>query len=312
MECKGTYTAIVTPLKNDEVDYEGLRNNILFQIEQGVDGIVPLGTTGETPTLSEQEQEQIIKVAVETVRENRERNREDKTEIKTERKVKVIVGTGSNSTKHTIEKTQRAKELGADAVLIVTPYYNKPTQEGIFQHFKAITEAVDIPVVVYNIQGRTGTNIETGTLQRIAKLHGIIGVKEASGNLTQMMEVIRTIQNTSYGQFSVLSGDDALTVPLIAIGGMGVVSVVSNIVPGKIVAMVQAARDGNFAEARRMHYELLPLFQVAFIETNPIPIKEAMMMCGMAAGSCRLPLCEMKQENKEKLRSVLEQMKLIK
>ncbi len=295
MEFKGTYTALVTPFKNDEVDYEGLKKNILFQIEEGVDGIVPLGTTGETPTLSEEEQERIIKLALETAKG----------------KVKVIVGTGSNSTKHTIEKTQRAKDFGADAVLIVTPYYNKPTQEGIFQHFKAVSEAVDIPIVVYNIQGRSGVNIETATLQRIAPLRGIIGVKEASGNLNQMMDVLQTIQTAAHPQFTVLSGDDAMTVPLIAMGGRGVVSVVSNLVPGKIVAMVNAALQGDLALARKMHYELLPLFQTAFIETNPVPIKEAMQLCGMAAGNCRLPLCEMKSENHEKLRAVLQQMSVL-
>src|SRR3989338_6428924 len=200
MEFKGTYTALITPFKKDDVDYEGLKKNILFQIEQGVEGIVPLGTTGETPTLSEEEQERIITLAVETAKG----------------KVQIIVGTGSNSTKHTIEKTQRAKDFGADAVLIVTPYYNKPTQEGIYQHFKAVSDAVDIPIVVYNIQGRSGVNIETATLQRIAKLRGIIGVKEASGNLNQMMDVLRTIQTPAHPQFTVLSGDDGMTVPLIA------------------------------------------------------------------------------------------------
>ncbi len=295
MEFKGTYTALITPFKNDEVDYEGLKQNILFQIGQGIEGIVPLGTTAETPTLSEEEQERIIKLSVETAKG----------------KVKIMVGTGSNSTKHTIEKTLRAKELGADAALIVTPYYNKPTQEGIFLHFKAVSEAVHIPIVVYNIQGRSGVNIETATLERIAKLRGIIGVKEASGNLNQMMDVITKIQTASNPHFNVLSGDDGITVPLIAMGGRGVVSVVSNLVPGKIVEMVNAALKGDIQSARKMHYELLPLFQTAFIETNPIPIKEAMNLCKMAAGNCRLPLCEMKAENKEKLKRVLQDMKLI-
>ncbi len=294
MEFKGTYTALVTPFKNDNVDYEGLKRNIQFQIAEGIEGIVPLGTTGETPTLSEEEQEKIIKLCIETAKG----------------KVKIMVGTGSNSTKNTIEKTQRAKDLGADAVLIVTPYYNKPTQEGIFQHFKAVSDAVDIPIVVYNIQGRSGVNIETSTLLRIAKLQGIIGVKEASGNINQMMDVIRLIQ-TSHPHFSVLSGDDGITVPLIALGGKGVVSVVSNLIPGKIVRMVNAASQGNIVLARQLHYDLLLLFQTAFIETNPIPIKEAMNMCGMAAGNCRLPLCEMKPENREKLKKVLLEMDVL-
>ncbi|MBI5388776.1 4-hydroxy-tetrahydrodipicolinate synthase [Candidatus Woesearchaeota archaeon] len=293
MEFSGTYTALVTPfLSSGDVDYEGLRNNIRFQIAEGITGIVPLGTTGETPTLSEYEQEEIIKIAV----------GEGKG------KVKVMVGTGSNSTHHTIENTKRAKKLGADMALIVTPYYNKPTQEGIFQHFKAVTEAVDIPVVVYNIQGRTGINIETATLKRIASLKNIIGVKEASGNINQMGDVIAEIQDKSQGKFSVLSGDDGITVPMMALGGRGVVSVVSNLLPGKVVRMVNAALSGNVAEAKKLHYEMLPLFKGAFIETNPIPVKAAMDMCGMPAGTCRLPLCAMQPENREKLKKILGQM----
>ena len=294
MDFKGVYTALITPFKGDEVDFEGFKKNLEFQIESGVNGILPLGTTGETPTLTQEEKEKIIKLAVETAKG----------------KVTIMVGTGSNSTKQTIENTKKAKELGAEIALIVTPYYNKPTQEGIYRHFKAVTESVDIPMVVYNIQGRTGKNIETPTLKRIVDLPNIIGVKEASGNINQMMGVINSICSKN-DCFSVMSGDDGLTLPSMALGGKGVVSVVSNLVPKKVVDMVNAATEGDFVKARKLHYELLPIFKGAFIETNPMPIKEAMNLCGMSAGGCRLPLCEMLPENKKQLEEVLREMKLL-
>ncbi|MBI5390675.1 4-hydroxy-tetrahydrodipicolinate synthase [Candidatus Woesearchaeota archaeon] len=291
----GVYTALITPFDSDgKPDLAGLRKNIRFQIEEGVDGIVPLGTTGETPTLSDTEQEAVIRVAV----------------AEAHGKINVMVGTGSNSTAKTIEYTQRAKALGADAALIVTPYYNKPTQEGIYQHFKAITEAVDLPILVYNIQGRSGVNIHTVTLKRIAGLRNIIGVKEASGNVEQMMEVIQQIQH-QYPHFCVMSGDDGLTLPLLSLGGKGVVSVASNLVPGEVVGMVKAALAGDFAQARKKHFELLPLFKAIFVETNPIPVKESMSMVGMPSGSCRLPLCALMPENRAKLQHVLQEMHLV-
>ncbi|HZX19531.1 MAG TPA: 4-hydroxy-tetrahydrodipicolinate synthase [archaeon] len=295
MNVSGVYTAMVTPFKNNKVDFEGFRKNVEFQIKNGVDGIVPIGTTGEAPTLSHEEKEQLIKTAVKTAKG----------------KVNVMIGTGSYSTSQTIENTKMAKELGADMALIVTPYYNKPTQEGLYRHFKAITEEVDFPVFVYNIKGRTGQNIETPTLRRIVDLPNIIGVKEASGDINQMCDVINTICS-DHETFSVMSGDDGLTVPLMVLGGKGVISVVSNIVPAKVVEMVKYGLENDFVNARRIHYELLPIFKGAFIETNPIPIKEAMNMLGMPAGECRLPLCEMGPENREKLKEILKQMNLIK
>lgn len=294
MELKGTHTAIVTPFKNEQVDYAGLEKNILFQIEQGIDGILVLGTTGETPTLEEEEKTKIIQLAVKVANH----------------KVPIMVGTGSYSTHHTIENTKKAKDLGADSVLVVTPYYNKPTNEGLFRHFKAVCDAVDIPVVVYNIQGRSAKNIETPVMKRISEIPNILGVKEASGSLEQMMDVIHTIASQKRG-FSVMSGDDAFTLALISLGGKGVISVLSNLFPAKITAMVNAALAGDFTKARSLHYELLPIFKGAFIETNPIPIKEAMNMCGMAAGGCRLPMCEMMPDNREKLRKILLDMKAI-
>ncbi len=294
MELKGTYTALVTPFKDGEVDYEGLKENIRYQIKEGITGILVLGTTGETPTLTDKEKEEIIRVAV----------------AEAKGKVKVMVGTGTNSTEHSIENTRLAKKLGADCVLIVTPYYNKPTNEGIFRHFKAVNDAVDIPIVVYNIQGRTGRNIETPVLQRISELKNVIGVKEASGSIDQMGEVVNQIAMKN-PRFSVMSGDDSMTLPLIAVGGKGVISVVSNLVPGRLVEMVNAGLEGDFEKARALHHELLPFFKGAFIETNPIPIKEAMNLCGMAAGGYRLPMCEMMSQNKEKLKSILAGMGLL-
>lgn len=295
MEMKGTYTAIITPFKGGQVDYDGLRQNLRHQIAAGVDGIVALGTTAETPTLSEDEQARIIGVCREECKG----------------KTALVVGTGSNSTEHTIHNTKTAKRLGADAVLIVTPYYNKPTQEGIFRHFRAVCEAVDIAVIVYNIQGRSGVNIETTTLKRIAQLGNVVAVKEASGNVGQMGDVLESIARVR-GGFSVMSGDDALTMPLMALGGRGVISVVSNLVPEKVVEMVNACLEGDFAKAREMHFALLPIFKGAFIETNPVPIKEAMGMCGMPSGECRLPLCEMSQDNRQKLHKILAGMGLVK
>ena len=293
MKIKGVITALITPFtQSGEVDYEGLRANIRFQIEQGVSGILPLGTTGETPTLTREEQDEIIKISVEEAKG----------------KVLVMVGTGTNSTKTTIKYTQRAQELGADMALVVTPYYNKPTQEGIYQHFKAVTQSVSLPVMIYNIQGRTGKNIETSTMQRIAALPNVVSVKEASGDVNQMGDVLSSIANDS---FTVMSGDDGLTLPLLSLGGMGVVSVVSNLVPGKVVEMVNSGLSGNFTKARELHLELLPLFKGAFIESNPQPIKYLMARAGMAAGPCRLPLMELSVGNKPLLDDLLRKMELL-
>ena len=294
MTISGVYTALVTPFTKDDIDFEGMRKNIRFQIDQGVSGILPLGTTGESPTITHEEKDNIIKLAVEEARG----------------KVQVMVGTGSNATNATIRYTETARELGADIVLIVTPYYNKPTQEGIFQHFKAVNDAVDIPIIVYNIQGRTGINISTETMRRLSELSNVVGVKEASGNIIQIGDVIGTIVNTGT-KFSVLSGDDGLTLPLLSLGGHGVISVVSNLLPARVVAMVQAALNNDFKTAAKIHFELLPLFKGAFIETNPIPIKAAMNICGMAAGGCRLPITPISKASEIQLKTILKQMKLI-
>ncbi|MBI2580950.1 4-hydroxy-tetrahydrodipicolinate synthase [Candidatus Woesearchaeota archaeon] len=291
---EGAITAMVTPFKQDgSLDIAGLEKNVEFQIQQGISGLVPLGTTGESPTVSEEERETIIKTVVAAAAG----------------KVPVIVGTGTNSTEHSIELSRQAEELGADAVLVVSPYYNKPTQEGLYRHFKAIAESIKIPLVVYNIQGRTAVNIETATLARMAQsCSNIIAVKEASGNLAQMMDVLDQLPKA----FSVVSGDDNLTLSLMALGGRGVISVVSNLLPKKVSDMCAAAMKGDFAAARELHFELMPIFKTAFIETNPIPIKAAMGMAGLAAGPVRMPLCEMQPANLDKLRAAVQKLGLAK
>lgn len=285
---RGVSTALITPfLSNQEVDYEGLRRNVRLQIDNGIRGLLPLGTTGETPTLNEVEKEKVVTTVVEEAR-------------KSENRIPVMVGVGTNSTKKTIENALHASEWGADALLVVTPYYNKPTQAGIYAHFAAINAAVNLPIVVYNIKGRTGTNIETPTLKKIADLENVIGVKEASGDINQMMDVIDTIP-----ELAVYSGDDVMTFPLVCLGGQGVISVVSNLLPGKVVEMTIAALEGELERARKLHFELLPLFRAAFYETNPGPIKYAMNQSGLAAGPLRLPLVEMNPENKTRMDAVL-------
>ncbi len=285
-------TAMITPMLEDgSIDYEGLARNTEFQIEKGISGLVPLGTTGESPTITEEEREKIIKTVVETANG----------------RVPVIVGTGTNSTEKTIKYTKQAKRLGADAALIVSPYYNKPTQEGLYQHFIAAATAGELPIIVYNILGRTGVNIETATLKRMAEHKNIVAVKEASGNISQMMDVLNELPE----EFDVLSGDDNMTLPLMCLGGKGVISVVSNLLPEKLCEMCRYAIEGDFESARQIHFELLPIFKTAFIETNPIPIKTAMGMTGMAAGPLRLPLCKMMPQNEEKLRKVVEKYKQI-
>ena len=286
---KGAYTAMVTPFLNDtQIDLEGFIQNIHFQIEQGIDGLVILGTTGESPTLSFNEQKQLIQTA----------------QNKIQGKIPLVVGTGSNSTQETIKKTQQAQDLGADAALVITPYYNKPTQEGMFQHFKAVAESVKIPLIIYNIFGRTGVNLQTETLKKLAEISNIVAVKESSGNMDQIMEVIETFRSFR-SDFAILSGDDALTFPVMTLGGHGVISVISNLVPRKVKNLIFSLNQGDFLEARELHYHLLPLIHAAFIETNPIPIKAAMQEWGFAAGPCRLPLCEMQKINYQQLKKVL-------
>ena len=290
---QGAITAIVTPFRqNGDLDENALRNLVEFQIKNRIDGIVPCGTTGESPTLEHNEHRKVIETVIEAANG----------------KTKVIAGAGSNSTKHAVELTRMAADIGADATLHVCPYYNKPTQEGLYRHFSEIARAADIPIVVYNIKGRTAVNMETATLARLAKeFSNIAAVKEASGDINQMREVLNTLPKS----FDVLSGDDNMTYELMKLGGRGVISVASNIIPDRIKQLTDACSGKDFAKAEHIHNELMPLFKAIFIETNPIPIKAALAMKGMIKEAYRLPMCEMKSENKEKLRVVLKKLKIL-
>ncbi len=288
----GVFTALVTPFNSKkELDKEALKKIVNFQLKKGISGLVPVGTTGESPTVTHEENLEVVEIVVK----------------ETAGKVPVIAGTGSNSTDEAIKMTKLAKAVGADASLQVAPYYNKPTQEGLYRHFMTIADTVDLPMMVYNIKGRTGVNIETDTLMKLAAHENIVAVKEASGDLNQMMDVI----NRKPADFDVLSGDDNIALPLTLMGGNGVVSVASNIIPGWMEEMIQAARSGDLEKARTIHYELLPLFKSMFIETNPIPVKSAMALMGLLEEEFRLPLCPPSEEHKALLKKVLKDQGLI-
>lgn len=293
LNMKGTVTALITPFVNDQLDEEGLAENVRFQLDHGVDGLLVLGSTGEASTLHPKEKERVISIVVGEAKG----------------KVPVFAGTGTNCTRTTIENTQRAVDLGVDGVSILAPYYNKPTQKGIFLHFEEVASKINIPILIYNIPCRTGVNIDIATLLRIVDFPQIIGIKECSGNLTQICEIMDKIA-LKRNNFAVFSGDDITTISLMALGASGVVSVVSNLVPGPIVELVNAALQGDYVRARHFHYELLPLFKGAFIETNPAPIKEAMNLCGLPAGKCRLPLAPLQSENQHLLGQILNKMHL--
>jgi len=288
---KGAIVAIVTPFRNGKVDEEALRRLIEEQIMAGTDGIAPCGTTGESTTLSHEEHDRVIEITVDAVK----------------KRVPVIAGTGSNSTAEALRLTKHAWEAGADAALIVCPYYNRPTQEGLYLHYRAIAEEVPVPIIVYNIQGRTGVNMSTDTLARLAKIPNIVGVKEASGSLKQMSDVIHLCGP----DFSVLSGDDIFTLALLAIGGNGVISVISNVVPQDMAAMVDAFAAGDLEKARQLHYRMSPLIDALFIETNPTPVKAALAMMGKIAYELRLPLCKMAEKNEAVLKKVMQDYGLI-
>jgi 4-hydroxy-tetrahydrodipicolinate synthase len=287
----GSLVAIVTPFRNGRVDERALGDLIEFQITNGTDGIVPCGTTGESATLSHAEHDHVVAFAVEAVR----------------RRVPVIAGTGSNSTEEAATLTRHAKQAGADGALLITPYYNKPMQEGLFRHYKAVAEAVDLPVVLYNIPGRTGVNITPATVARLMSVRNIVAIKEGSGSLQQVSEIIKACGN----RMTVLSGDDALTLPMLAVGAKGVITVTANIVPEDMAAMMDAFTGGKLEEAKRLHYKLFPLFTALFYETNPIPVKEALAMMGKIDGELRLPLSPMASETREKLARALKEYGLI-
>jgi 4-hydroxy-tetrahydrodipicolinate synthase len=290
---QGSFVAMVTPFRNGKVDEAKLRELVEFHITHGTDGLIPCGTTGESPTLSHDEHHRVVELVIEAARG----------------RIRVVAGTGSYSTSDAIEMTKHAERVGAAGALVVNPYYNKPTQEGLYRHFRAVAESVAIPILVYNIQGRTAINVETDTMARLARdVKNIVGVKEASGSLDQMSQVIAACGP----DFSVLSGDDNITLPLLAIGGSGVVSVIANILPRETADLVHAALDGDWKRARDLHYRLFPLARAAFLETNPIPIKEAMAMAGMIEAEFRLPMCRMSDANREKLRAILKSYALVK
>lgn len=286
MQIRGAITAIVTPFKNGEFDEEAYKNLIEWQIKEGIHGLVPCGTTGEASTLDYEEHYRVIEVAVKTVN----------------KRIPVIAGTGSNSTDETIEITAKAKELGADAALIVTPYYNKPTQDGLYRHYKEVAEAVDIPIVLYNVPGRTSVNMLPSTVARLAEIKNIVAIKEATGDMKQVSEIIRLCGNN----ITVISGDDFTTLTLLALGGRGVISVSANIAPRLVAQMCDSWDSGDIKKARELHYRLEPLNQAMFIETNPVPAKTALSMMGKIREEVRLPLCEMSKTNKEKLQQVLQ------
>jgi 4-hydroxy-tetrahydrodipicolinate synthase len=290
---QGSFVAMVTPFRNGKVDEAKLRELVELHVANGTDGLIPCGTTGESPSLHHDEHRRVVEIVVEAARG----------------RIRVVAGTGSNSTAGAIDLTKHAERAGAAGALVVNPYYNKPTQEGLYRHFRAVAESVAIPILVYNIQSRTAVNVETDTMARLARdVRNIVGVKEASGSLDQMSQVIAACGP----DFSVLSGDDNITLPLLAIGGSGVVSVIANIVPRETADLVHAALDGDWKRARDLHYRLFPLARAAFLETNPIPIKEAMAMAGMIEPEFRLPMCRMSDANREKLRAILKPYSLVK
>ncbi len=280
----GLSVAIVTPFKNGQVDYPTLRKQVEFQIEAGTVCVVPVGTTGESPTLSHEEHEKVIAAVVEYAA----------------KKIKVMAGTGSNSTAEALRLTKSAAKAGADAALVVSPYYNKPTQEGFYQHFKVLAETVDIPICVYNIPGRSAKNIEPETIVRLAELKNITMVKEATGSLDQASQILQLTNLT------VLSGDDSLTLPLMAVGSRGVISVVGNIVPRDVIALIKAFDSGNMADAQKWHRKLFPLCRdMLGLSTNPIPLKSAMKLLGRDTGEMRLPMTPLEPAQEAKLRETL-------
>lgn len=290
---KGSIVAIVTPFKNNQVDEKTLRKLVDFHVKNGTSAIVPCGTTGESATLNYEEHERVIEVCIEQA----------------DGRIPIIAGTGSNSTQEAVMLTKHAAKAGANASLQVAPYYNKPTQKGLYEHFKEIAQAADIPMILYNIASRTGVNIEPETIAKLAgTCKNIVGVKEASGNLEQMSR----IKLLCGKDFDLLSGDDALTLPVLSIGGVGVISVVANIVPRDVANLVNEFQKGNITQAQAIHYRLLPLIKAMFIETNPIPVKTAMGLMKLCEPSLRLPMSEMLPENEKKLKEALKDYGLLK
>jgi 4-hydroxy-tetrahydrodipicolinate synthase len=288
----GCGTALVTPFRKDlSLDEAGMRNLVRRQIEAGINFLVPCGTTGESPTLTRAEHLRVVEITVDEAKG----------------KVPVLAGAGGYNTAEVIELANELRHIGVDGILSVTPYYNKPTQEGLYQHYKAIAVKVALPIIVYSVQGRTGVNVEPGTLARLAQIENIVGVKEASGNISQMARVVHDVPQ----HFNVLSGDDSITIPLIALGGRGMISVASNEIPAEMTALAQAALAGEFARARTLQQQWLPLMEVNFVESNPIPVKAAMAMMGLLEPIWRLPMCAPAPQSAAKIETVLEACGLV-
>ena len=282
----GAFTALVTPFRNGQVDVEALEGMVELQIGQGISGLVPCGTTGETPAMSEAEDRIVVETVVRVANG----------------RVPIIAGTGSNSTDMAIKYTRMAEEAGADGSLQVAPYYNKPTQEGLYRHFSAVAESTSLPLVLYNIPGRTSVTVSAETMARLAEIPNIVGVKES----TLSMNMVSDVRALCGEDFDILSGDDPITLPLISLGGQGVISVASNVAPGAVSDMVNALLDGNWERGRELHYELLPLFRALFVETNPIPVKTAASLLGLCSDEIRLPLVPMEGDNLDYLRESLD------
>jgi 4-hydroxy-tetrahydrodipicolinate synthase len=288
----GAITAIVTPFQNGKIDEAGLRDFIDFQIENGIKGIVPCGTTGESPTLSHKEHERVVEITIEQVA----------------KRVPVIAGAGSNCTDEAISLTSHAKKAGADAALLISPYYNKPTQEGLYRHFEAVAKAVDIPIILYNVPTRTSVNIEPVTIARLSKIDNIVGVKEAAGSIKQIMDIISLCPD----DFDVISGEDFITFPLLSVGGRGVISVASNVAPREVSDMCDLFLTGRFEESRKLFYRLLPLLHGLFIETNPGPVKAALVMTNrIGSEELRLPLVTISKDTRERLTGILQDLGLL-
>jgi 4-hydroxy-tetrahydrodipicolinate synthase len=287
---EGVIPALVTPFKeNFEVDYEGIAKNLDY-LEKHVDAVVPVGTTGESATLSYQEHIDVVRYVCEVSN------------------VPVIAGAGSNSTREAVFLGKEVEKAGADAAMFITPYYNKPNKEGLYQHYKTIAQEISIPIIIYNVPSRTACNIAPDVVERLANdFDNIIGIKEASGNLKQVAEIIKRTPDN----FVLLSGDDFLTLPILMLGGKGVISVAANVAPHLMKEMYNAFKEGNIGKAREIHYKLMPLFEVLFIDTNPIPVKKALQLMGLAAGKPRLPLVELSEEKTEKLKAVLQSLGLL-
>ena len=286
---RGTFTALVTPFRDGGIDTSAFEKLIETQLAAGITGIVAVGTTGESPTLSHEEREQVIRLAV-TIANKR---------------CQVLAGTGSNATHHAVADTKMAEKIGADGALLVAPYYNKPSQEGLFRHFNTIADATSLPIVLYNIPGRCGVDIGPDTVVRLAKeCRNIVSIKEASGSVERVSELRRRLPES----FTILSGDDSLTLPFMAVGAVGVVSVATNLFPSQVCALVRACESGDLKSAEKLHRKLLPLFKDLFIEPNPVPVKTALEWSGAMSGEVRLPLCEMSESNQARLRKTLDEL----